>query len=79
MFQFGIKYKIMKFKFENLIIWQKAMDLGEDMNKLSYKFSKEEVYNLSSQIRRASDSIALNYESLIGILLGVIFSFLFTE
>ena len=50
----------MKFKFEGLIIWQKAMDLGEDMNVLAYKFPKEEVYNLSSQIRRASDSIALN-------------------
>ena len=50
----------MKFKFEKLIIWQKAMDFGEDINKLSYKFPKEEVYNLYSQIRRASDSIALN-------------------
>ena len=50
----------MKFKFENLIVWQKAMDLAEDINKISYKFPKEEVYNLSSQIRRAVDSIALN-------------------
>ena len=50
----------MKFKFEKLIIWQKAMEFGEDINKLSYKFPKEEIYNLSSQIRRAVDSIALN-------------------
>lgn len=50
----------MKFKFEKLIIWQKAMEFGEDINKLSYKFPKEETYNLSSQIRRAVDSIALN-------------------
>jgi four helix bundle protein len=50
----------MKFKFENLIVWQKAMDLAENINKMSYKFPKEEVYNLSSQIRRAADSIALN-------------------
>jgi four helix bundle protein len=50
----------MKFKFENLIVWQKTMDLAEDINKMSYKFPKEEVYNLSSQIRRAADSIALN-------------------
>lgn len=50
----------MKFKFEDLIIWQKGMDLGENMNALAYKFPKEELYNLSSQIRRASDSIALN-------------------
>ena len=45
----------MKFKFEDLIIWQKGMDLGEDMNSLASRFPKEEVYNLSSQIRRASD------------------------
>ncbi len=50
----------MKFKFEDLIIWQKGMDLGEDMNTLAYKFPKEEIYNLSSQLRRAADSIALN-------------------
>ncbi len=50
----------MEFKFEKLIIWQKAMDLGEDINKMSLKFPKSEMYNLSSQIRRAADSIALN-------------------
>ena len=50
----------MKFKFEGLIIWQKAMDLGEDMNVLSRHFPKDEVYNLSSQLKRAADSIALN-------------------
>lgn len=50
----------MKFKFEDLIIWQKGMDLGENMNGLARRFPKEELYNLSSQIRRASDSIALN-------------------
>lgn len=50
----------MKFKFENLIIWQKAMNLGEDINLLTDKFPKKEVYNLSSQILRAVDSVALN-------------------
>jgi four helix bundle protein len=50
----------MKFKFENLIIWQKAMDYGEDIFHLSKQFPKEEIYNLTSQIRRAVDSIALN-------------------
>lgn len=48
------------FKFEKLRIWQDAMDLGEDVFSLSNKFAKDEVYNLTSQIRRASDSIALN-------------------
>jgi len=50
----------MDFKFEKLTIWQKAMDFGESINKLTWKFPKEEIYNLSSQIRRAADSIALN-------------------
>jgi len=50
----------MDFKFEKLTIWQKAMDFGENINKLTWKFPKEEMYNLSSQIRRAADSIALN-------------------
>jgi len=50
----------MKFKFENLIIWQKAMDYGEEIFKLSGQFPKEEIYNLTSQIRRAVDSVALN-------------------
>ena len=50
----------MKFKFEGLIIWQKAMDFGEDAYKLSNGFPKKEMYNLSSQIIRAADSIALN-------------------
>lgn len=52
--------EVMKFKFENLRIWQKSMDLGEDMNTLAYSFPKSEMYNLSSQLSRASDSIALN-------------------
>jgi len=50
----------MHFKFEKLIIWQKAMDYGEDLHALSGKFPREELFNLTSQIRRAVDSIALN-------------------
>lgn len=49
-----------EFKFEKLQIWQKAMDFGEDIFKVSSTFPKEEMFNLVSQIRRASDSIALN-------------------
>jgi four helix bundle protein len=49
-----------KFKFEKLIIWEKSMDYGESIFQLSLKFPNEEIYNLTSQIRRAVDSIALN-------------------
>ncbi len=50
----------MKFTFEKLIIWQKAMDYGEIIFQLSNQFTKEEISNLTSQIRRAVDSLALN-------------------
>jgi len=36
------------------------MDYGENIFQLSNQFPKEEIYNLTSQIRRAADSIALN-------------------
>ncbi len=36
------------------------MDFGEVINNISTKFPPKEIYNLSSQIRRAADSIALN-------------------
>ncbi len=49
-----------KFKFENLIIWQKAMDFGESANELIKKFPVNEKFNLSNQFIRAADSIALN-------------------
>lgn len=48
------------FKFERLVVWQKAMTLGEDMNSITSDFPSKELYNLSSQIRRAADSVALN-------------------
>ena len=50
----------MSFKFEKLTIWQDSMDFGEKIFKISINFPKEETFNLTSQIRRASDSIALN-------------------
>lgn len=49
-----------RFKFEDLHIWQGAMDFGEDIYKLIKQFPDEEKFNLSSQILRAADSIALN-------------------
>ncbi|MFD2916057.1 four helix bundle protein [Psychroserpens luteus] len=49
-----------KFKFEKLIIWQKAMDFGEEIDQITENFPAKEKFNLSSQVRRATDSIALN-------------------
>ena len=50
----------MNFKFENLHIWQKSMDFGEEVTLLARTFPDDEKFNLISQIRRAVDSIALN-------------------
>ncbi len=48
------------FKFEDLNVYQKAMDFAELINNLVMKFPQHELYALSSQFRRAADSIALN-------------------
>lgn len=50
----------MSFKFEKLIIWQLAIDFGEEINTIANSFPQTERFNLSSQILRAVDSIALN-------------------
>jgi four helix bundle protein len=50
----------MGFKFEKLIVWQKAADLSEMVNDLVKAFPKEELYILTSQFKRAADSISLN-------------------
>jgi len=50
----------MAFKFERLEVWQKAVEFGFHIHELTRKFPKEELYILTSQIKRAADSIALN-------------------
>ncbi len=49
-----------EFKFEKIVVWQKAMDLGERLNELVERFPEKEKFNLSSQMLRAVDSVALN-------------------
>jgi four helix bundle protein len=50
----------MAFRFEDLQVWQKAMDLNEQINQLTKAFPKDELFILTSQIKRASDSVVLN-------------------
>ena len=50
----------MSFRFEDLQVWQRAIDLGEQINQLAKKFPKDEIYILTSQIKRAADSVVLN-------------------
>jgi len=50
----------MAFKFEDLKVWQRALDLSEKVHQLTVNFPKEELHILTSQFKRAADSVALN-------------------
>jgi len=50
----------MAYKFEQLDVWQMALEYVDLIYELSEKFPHSEEYNLKSQIRRAATSIALN-------------------
>ncbi|WP_438962962.1 four helix bundle protein [Nonlabens sp.] len=49
-----------EFNFENLKIYQKALDFIDQVHDALTLFPKHEMYSLSSQFSRASNSIALN-------------------
>ncbi|MGV8093436.1 MAG: four helix bundle protein [Mangrovibacterium sp.] len=46
--------------FKELKVWQKAIDFVIKIYKVSQIFPKEEMYGLTSQIRRAASSIPSN-------------------
>ncbi len=46
--------------YQELIAWQKAMDLVEEVYKASRTFPRQEIYGLTSQLRRAAVSIPSN-------------------
>lgn len=50
----------MGLKFENMKVWQKSLDMTLIVHKLTLGFPKDELYVLSSQIKRAADSVCLN-------------------
>ena len=51
----------MSFKFESLQVWQKSLDLADEINLLTKQnFPKDELFILTSQIKRAADSVVLN-------------------
>lgn len=52
--------KEVKFKFEDLKVYQKSLDFVNDAYRYSKSFPKDENYRLTSQFLRASTSIALN-------------------
>lgn len=46
--------------FQDLTVWQRAMELTEAVYNVTKTFPKDEIYGLTSQLRRASVSIASN-------------------
>lgn len=46
--------------YKNLKVWQKSIDLVEQIYKITTVFPKTEVYGITDQLRRASVSIASN-------------------
>lgn len=46
--------------FKDLAIWQRSHKLAIDIYRATLKFPKEEIYGLTSQIRRAVASIPTN-------------------
>ena len=50
----------MAFKFEGLKIWQKSFELSNEIHLIALKFPKIELFSLSSQIKKAADSVVLN-------------------
>ena len=46
--------------YKELFAWQKAMDVVTEIYRVSKSFPKEEMFGLTSQIRRAAVSIASN-------------------
>lgn len=46
--------------YQDLIVWQKAMDLVELVYAETKSFPREEIYGLTSQLRKAAVSIPSN-------------------
>ncbi|HWB25504.1 MAG TPA: four helix bundle protein [Chitinophagaceae bacterium] len=50
----------MAFKFEELRVWHKTLELTNEVDLLAKTFPVEERFSLASQIKKAGDSVVLN-------------------
>jgi four helix bundle protein len=46
--------------YRDLKVWQQAMDLAEECYRLTRQFPKDELYGMTSQVRRSAASVAAN-------------------
>ena len=49
-----------RFRFEKLEVWQEARRINQVIYRLTRKFPREELFAMTSQIRRASISVSSN-------------------
>ncbi len=49
-----------RFRFEKLEVWQDARKINQAIYRLTRKFPREELFAMTSQIRRASISVSSN-------------------
>lgn len=55
-----MEYKLKKYSFENLLVWQKSRVLAKEIYEITSTFPKEELFGMTSQMRRCSISIPSN-------------------
>ncbi|MGB7062087.1 MAG: four helix bundle protein [Candidatus Zixiibacteriota bacterium] len=48
------------FSFENLKVYRDSLQFAKDVYRLTNKFPKDEIFGLTSQLRRAASSVVLN-------------------
>jgi four helix bundle protein len=46
--------------YQDLVVWQKAMDFVVEVYKLTRRFPRDETYGLTNQVRRAAVSVPSN-------------------
>ena len=56
----GVEAPPARFRFEKLTVWQSARQLCGEVYRVTQHFPKEELFGLTSQLRRAAVSITAN-------------------
>src|SRR5437870_3640043 len=46
--------------YQELVVWQRAMDFAEEVHRISRSFPRHELFGLTSQLRRAAISVPSN-------------------
>lgn len=46
--------------FRNLKVWQKGMEAAESVHAVTKGFPRDELYGMTSQLRRAANSVPMN-------------------